>query len=107
VAFWPSIAILIKRIHDRNKSGWTCLILYAPLAIFMILLSAWLATSAAAIVAALETGSLALLPALGALGIAMVLIGIASVGICLWFFIEFGCLRGTIGANRFGPDPVR
>lgn len=24
----------------------------------------------------------------------------------LWWLIEFGCLRGTVGPNRFGPDPV-
>jgi uncharacterized membrane protein YhaH (DUF805 family) len=24
----------------------------------------------------------------------------------IWYFIEAGCLRGTIGANRFGPDPL-
>lgn len=24
----------------------------------------------------------------------------------IWWVIEFGCLRGTIGPNRFGPDPV-
>lgn len=24
----------------------------------------------------------------------------------LWAFVELGCLRGTIGDNRFGPDPT-
>lgn len=23
----------------------------------------------------------------------------------LWYFIEAGCLKGTVGPNRFGPDP--
>jgi uncharacterized membrane protein YhaH (DUF805 family) len=23
-----------------------------------------------------------------------------------WYFIEAGCLRGTTGGNRFGPDPL-
>lgn len=23
-----------------------------------------------------------------------------------WWLIEFGCLRGTAGPNRFGPDPT-
>lgn len=26
--------------------------------------------------------------------------------VLVWFFIEFGCMRGTIGVNRYGPDPV-
>ena len=25
----------------------------------------------------------------------------------IWSFVETGCLRGTIGPNRFGPDPVK
>ncbi len=24
----------------------------------------------------------------------------------IWYLIEFGCLRGTGGPNRFGPDPL-
>jgi uncharacterized membrane protein YhaH (DUF805 family) len=24
----------------------------------------------------------------------------------LWALIDNGCLRGTVGPNRFGPDPV-
>jgi uncharacterized membrane protein YhaH (DUF805 family) len=35
------------------------------------------------------------------------ILGMGFLGVGVWFFIEFGCLRGTIGANRYGPDPVR
>jgi uncharacterized membrane protein YhaH (DUF805 family) len=24
----------------------------------------------------------------------------------IWYFVEAGCLRGTVGPNRFGPDPL-
>src|SRR5215472_1243956 len=30
ITLWPGIALLIKRIHDRNKSGWLVLLLYIP-----------------------------------------------------------------------------
>jgi uncharacterized membrane protein YhaH (DUF805 family) len=103
VAFWPSIAILVKRIHDRSKSGWTCLCLYIPVVLFIILLVIWLAGA----IAAATTGTLSAIPPLGALGIIVIVVGIGSVGVSLWFFIEFGCMRGTIGPNRYGPDPVR
>lgn len=103
VAFWPSIAILVKRIHDRGKSGWTCLLLYIPVVLFSILLVAWLAGA----IAAVATGATFAIPPLGALGIIVIVLGIMSVAVSLWFFIEFGCMRGTIGANRYGPDPVR
>ena len=26
--------------------------------------------------------------------------------VALWFFVELGCLRGTVGPNRYGPDPL-
>jgi uncharacterized membrane protein YhaH (DUF805 family) len=55
---WPSLAILVKRCHDRNRSGWFVLI--------------------------------SLIPIVGA----------------IWLFVEIGCLRGSIGENRFGSDPV-
>lgn len=35
-----------------------------------------------------------------------VLIGIVPVVGQIWNFVETGCLRGTVGPNRFGPDPV-
>jgi uncharacterized membrane protein YhaH (DUF805 family) len=54
----PSLAVTVKRYHDRDKSGWWILILFIPLVGF------------------------------------------------IWFLIELGCLPGTPGPNRFGPDPL-
>jgi uncharacterized membrane protein YhaH (DUF805 family) len=31
ISLWPSLAIVIKRHHDRNQSGWFTLILLIPL----------------------------------------------------------------------------
>ena len=58
VLLYPYLAVDVKRLHDRDKSGWWML--------------------------------LALVPVIG----------------WIWFFVELGCLRGTVGANRFGPDPL-
>jgi len=55
---WVSLALHVKRWHDRDKSGWWILI--------------------------------QMVPCIGG----------------LWQFIETGCLRGTVGANRYGPDPT-
>ena len=35
-----------------------------------------------------------------------VLIGVIPIVGQVWYFVETGFLRGTIGPNRFGPDPV-
>ena len=58
LAFWISLAIAVKRFHDRNKTGWWVLIV--------------------------------LVPVIGH----------------LWYLIECGFLRGTIGPNTYGPDPL-
>jgi uncharacterized membrane protein YhaH (DUF805 family) len=39
-------------------------------------------------------------------GIALIPIGFVTLAISVWFFIEFGCMRGTIEPNKYGPDPV-
>ena len=57
-ALYPSICVLIRRWHDRDKSGWWTLI--------------------------------GLIPIVGA----------------IWILVECGCLPGTSGPNRFGPDPL-
>ena len=58
IATWISIAVAVKRYHDRNKSGWWVLIIFVPV--------------------------------IGG----------------LWYFIECGFLRGTLGPNTYGPDPL-
>ena len=55
---WPNIAVSVKRLHDRNRSGWFYLLI--------------------------------LIPVVGP----------------IWYLIDAGCLAGTKGSNRFGPDPL-
>lgn len=69
----------IKRLHDRNKPGWWLLLFY--------LLSGVLDVVG-------MTGKLPLLFELG------------SVAISIWALVELGFLRGTTGANQYGPDPL-
>jgi uncharacterized membrane protein YhaH (DUF805 family) len=95
IVLWPGIAVLIKRIHDRNKSGWLVFALYGPL---IVTLAFALGALAAIGLSDNATGGVLAV-------VAIIFCGITLI-IGIWFFIEFGCLRGTIGANRFGPDPV-
>jgi uncharacterized membrane protein YhaH (DUF805 family) len=34
------------------------------------------------------------------------LLHLAGFAITVWAFVELGCLRGTVGPNRYGPDPL-
>jgi uncharacterized membrane protein YhaH (DUF805 family) len=104
VTFWPWIALLVKRMHDRDKAWWWVLFYFVPGGLFFLLLIAWLGTAFIAI----ASGDTSItLPALGGLGVVVIVFGLIWLGTFVWFFIEFGCLRGTIGSNRFGPDPVQ
>lgn len=86
---WPGAAVLAKRIHDRNKTGWLAALFYAPVVIYSI--------------------AARLLSTEGPNGPDPLMVAIALIGgtIFLYFVVEFGFFSGTVGPNRFGPDPVR
>ena len=82
-----SIAVGVKRLHDRNKSGWYLLLFYfvpCTLAALSVLIGAFVDDST----------------------IIATVLGLLAFAIGVWAFIEMGCLRGTIGVNQYGPDPV-
>lgn len=45
ICIWISLAILVKRLHDRNRSGWLVITLFIPLVNIMtviwILIEVW------------------------------------------------------------------
>lgn len=96
LVLWPGIAALVKRIHDRDKSGALVWLLYVPMILAIVL-------TIATLIAAFADG----IGGAAALGVMSAISWGAVVVVGVWFFIEFGCLRGTIGPNRYGPDPVR
>ena len=81
-AFVSYLAIGIKRLHDRDQSGWWILLFYFGPAV------------ASAIGQNSDSGAVALV------------LGLVSLGISIWAFVVLGCLRGTRGPNRYGPDPL-
>jgi len=83
-----SLAIAIRRLHDRNKSAWWLLI-------FSVLPAG----------AQLAAGSLRNSPdpPLPLVSFALALAGLAT---SLWALVELGFLRGTPGPNRYGEDPL-
>ena len=75
-----SVALAVRRLHDRDKSGWWVLV--------FILLPSVLQSAAG------QAPDLALV------------LQLASFAISLWALVELGFLRGTPGPNRYGPDPL-
>jgi uncharacterized membrane protein YhaH (DUF805 family) len=85
------VAVGIKRLHDRNKSAWWLLVFYALPAVLP-----WLGQ----LTPAGRSADPDTVP--------MVIIVLVYVrfAILIWAVVELGCLRGTIGGNPYGPDPV-
>jgi uncharacterized membrane protein YhaH (DUF805 family) len=83
VTLVPSVAVTVRRLHDINRSGWWALVFYIPFA------AVWVATNGADGIN--RTGSWVLL------------IGLLIGSI---FLIVVGCIQGTDGPNRFGPNPL-
>jgi uncharacterized membrane protein YhaH (DUF805 family) len=34
------------------------------------------------------------------------ILALAAFALTIWGFVEIGCLRGSAGANTYGPDPL-
>jgi uncharacterized membrane protein YhaH (DUF805 family) len=79
---WVYLAISIKRLHDRDKSGWWM----APFFILPGLYNQFEDRL---------PDSYWILP-----------FALASSALYLWGFIELCCLRGSPRTNRFGHDPL-
>lgn len=86
--FYCSLAVMAKRLHDRGKSAWWVLV-------FVVgpTLISGMASNAAQ--GAGENGNMVS----GA-------VALVALGIWVWAFVELYCLRGTVGDNAYGPDPL-
>lgn len=80
---WPTLAIGVKRLHDRNRSAWWLVVFYVVPTLLNVLV---------------EGGD--------GEGVGAMIFGLASLAISIWALVELGFLRGTVGANRYGPDPL-
>jgi uncharacterized membrane protein YhaH (DUF805 family) len=86
VLIYAAIAVGAKRLHDRDKSAWWLLLFYLGPG---ILDGAGRAMSADAITWL------------------QLVLSIISFVIAIWGLIELGILRGTVGPNTYGPDPLK
>jgi uncharacterized membrane protein YhaH (DUF805 family) len=87
ILLYPSYALSAKRFQDRDKPGGLALIgiglgIVQTLARLVGLSNPYAPTAIDYI-----------------LGIALLIVGI-------WYLIELGILRGTVGPNSYGPDPL-
>ena len=80
-------AITTERLHDRDKSAWWLLLFYGvPAVLGQLAKAVWYPV-----------------PAGTALHYILALAGFA---LTIWGFVGIGCLRGTAGSNKYGPNPL-
>jgi uncharacterized membrane protein YhaH (DUF805 family) len=82
IVVWCCAAILIKRLHDRNRTGWWMIPFFVVPGLYHQFEDRLGDTYVTA------------------------LVGLMASILGLWCFIEIACLSGTTGPNRFGPDPL-
>ena len=87
VLLYPSIMVMVKRLHDRGYSGWVTGWLIVPYIVIMI------------------TNLLGISGDPEHMGVVETLLLFATSIIMIAFMIELGFRRGSAGDNEFGPEP--
>jgi uncharacterized membrane protein YhaH (DUF805 family) len=82
------VGALIRRLHDRNRSGWSLLIFFGPHAALL---------AGTSVIPEAEQRLLTLALIVGFFIVAPFMV---------WGVAEIFILRGVNGANRYGPDPL-
>jgi uncharacterized membrane protein YhaH (DUF805 family) len=90
VLTYPQFAVCAKRGHDRNSASWVVGLFFAlGVVLDLMILGGWIAKTNLSNPTPLVY---ALLVPLGILGLALI--------------VDLGFRRGTLGPNRYGPDPL-
>jgi uncharacterized membrane protein YhaH (DUF805 family) len=82
VVVWCCAAVSIKRLHDRNRSGWWMVPFFVAPGLYHQFDD--------------RLGD----------SYALAIIGLAVFVVSVWGYVELCFLRGTRGPNGFGPDPL-
>ena len=99
----PYAAAAVRRLHDTNRSWLWLLMLYLP-AIVILFLSTILPILVNFVTeeSSLYVAFISIVAISALLYIPMVVIQLVGV---IWLLVLF-MLKGTVGENRFGPDPL-
>ncbi len=103
--FWSTLALCTKRLQDRDKSGaWILFFIGLPYVF-------WFGAEVAGDFPVGGFSSIQVFlnyyPHLSATRLPFVIgFVVCAIAIYSWGFVELFCLRGTIGDNGYGPDPL-
>jgi uncharacterized membrane protein YhaH (DUF805 family) len=89
VLLYPSVMVMVKRLHDRDRSGWVVGWLIVPYVVIMI------------------TNLLGMSGDPDHMGVVETLLLFGTSIIALAFMVELGFRRGSAGDNQYGPAPQK
>jgi uncharacterized membrane protein YhaH (DUF805 family) len=96
IFLYPGLALMGKRLNDRNRPSWLKYLFYVP-----AVLSSVLGVFGLTYFVTKIEGELTPYPT--TLGTILTLLSLVAA---IWAVIELGFLRGTDGPNRYGADPI-
>ena len=89
---YPAAALMVKRLHDRDRPAWLATLFMTPALIKQV-------TDLIGMTGNQFNPNMLVLLLSGIFAIVFGIVGI-------WAFVELGCLRGSVGTNQYGPDPL-
>jgi uncharacterized membrane protein YhaH (DUF805 family) len=90
-------AIVVKRLHDLDRSGWHALVLFAAL---------FFAGLAVMTYGGLQQSNITVPEWREFWTTAFYVFTVLSAALLAYLIVKLGFRRGTLGPNRFGPDPA-
>lgn len=98
IFFIPSLAVLVRRLHDTGRSGKRVLWYYLLVMLYVIVLVTYVVICAVKGTAGQLNSSLPF----------QIVAGTGALGILIYagFMLVWCCTKGTPGENEYGPDPL-
>ena len=93
---YPGAALGVKRLHDRGKSGLLMAVFIAPGLISQL-------CDLLGITGSYQTIAGQSIHMPNTLGW---ILNLVTLGVAIWALVTLGFLKGTSGANSYGPDPL-
>jgi uncharacterized membrane protein YhaH (DUF805 family) len=98
------LAVGAKRLHDLNRTAaWLALFVGGPI----VLLFAGLGLAGVSIGGTLMSGGEIDIAQMARLGGYAMIISVVWIALAIWALVWLGFLRGTVGPNQYGPDPLQ
>ena len=91
---WINAAAVVKRLHDRNRSGWWAVPIFILNRLSFVYYGLFFGLSFGVEISIANE-------------LLLVLLAVAMSLLQTWVIIELFFVMGTDGPNRFGPDPTR